>query len=204
LKGSFERGAINIAVFDQSIKGFQSNIFIGTGFVLANAGEQSTTGAELELTWLPVDSFEFAFAGTWLNAEYDSFDGAEVPPGEDDDLSGTTVPGVHPFSMNTSGTWNFDLGASMTGFVRAEYVYDKKVRVIENVPEAVATREVNTVNASIGLQWDNGFEAMLWARNLDGDDYILQAFPSVAQPGSYSGYPNEPRTFGVTLRVLFD
>jgi outer membrane receptor protein involved in Fe transport len=202
-KANFENGAVNIALFDQEIDGFQSNIFTGTGFSLANAGKQSTTGAELELTWLPVDAFEFTFAGTWLDAEYDSFPGAEGVGGPTD-LSGTSVPGVHPFSMNTSGTYNFDLGASMTGFVRAEYIYDKKVRIIENVPEDVASREVNTVNASLGLQWDNGFEAMLWARNLDGDDYILQAFPSVAQAGSYSGYPNEPKTYGITFRVAFD
>ncbi|HSD68289.1 MAG TPA: TonB-dependent receptor, partial [Woeseiaceae bacterium] len=203
VKTNFENGAINIALFDQEIDGFQSNIFTGTGFSLANAGKQSTTGAELELTWLPVEAFQFTFAGTWLDAEYDSFPGASGVGGPTD-LSGTSVPGVHPFSMNTSGTYNFDLGASMTGFVRAEYIYDKKVRVIENVPEDVASREVNTVNASLGLQWDNGFEAMLWARNLDGDDYIMQAFPSVAQLGSYSGYPNEPKTYGVTFRLVFD
>jgi outer membrane receptor protein involved in Fe transport len=106
--------------------------------------------------------------------------------------------------MNTSGTYNFDLGANMSGFIRGEYVFDKKVQVIENVPEDVASREVSTVNASFGLQWANGFEAMVWGRNLTNDEYILQAFPSVAQAGSYSGYPNEPRTYGVTFRVSFD
>lgn len=203
IKGNFSTGAINIAIFDQEIDGFQSNIFTGTGFSLANAGKQSTTGGELDLTWYPVENFEFTWSGTWLDAEYDSFPGASGVGGPTD-LSGTSVPGVHPFSMNTSGTYNFDLGASMTGFVRAEYVHDKEVQVIENVPGDVASREVNTVNASVGLQWENGFEAMLWARNLDGDDYILQAFPSVAQAGSYSGYPNEPKTYGVTFRFAFE
>jgi iron complex outermembrane receptor protein len=31
----------------------------------------------------------------------------------------------------------------------------------------------------------------------------LSAFPTVAQSGSYSGYPNAPRTYGVTLRKAF-
>jgi outer membrane receptor protein involved in Fe transport len=106
--------------------------------------------------------------------------------------------------MNTSATWNFEIGANLTGFLRAEYVYDDKVRVIENVPESVATREVNLVNASLGLQWANGFEAMFWGRNLTNDEFILQAFPSVAQAGSYSGYPNEPRMYGVTFTVRFE
>ena len=44
---------------------------------------------------------------------------------------------------------------------------------------------------------------MLWGRNLNDDDYLLSAFPSVAQAGSFSGYPNEPRPYGVTLSMRF-
>ena len=35
------------------------------------------------------------------------------------------------------------------------------------------------------------------------DEFLITAFPAVAQDGSYSGYPNQPRTFGVTLRARF-
>jgi outer membrane receptor protein involved in Fe transport len=203
MKARFDRGAINVAIFDQSIDGFQSNIFTGTGFALANAGEQSTTGIELDATWVPVDALELSFSGTWLDPVYDFFPGA-AGVGGPTDLSGTEVPGVHTFSMNTSATWNFEIGANVTGFLRAEYVYDNEVRVIENVPENVATREVNLVNASLGLQWANGFEAMFWGRNITNDEFILQAFPSVAQAGSFSGYPNEPRMYGVTFTVRFE
>ncbi|MEO6152266.1 MAG: TonB-dependent receptor, partial [Croceibacterium sp.] len=38
----------NLAVFQQEIKGFQSNIFTGSGFALLNAGKQSTFGVEFE------------------------------------------------------------------------------------------------------------------------------------------------------------
>jgi outer membrane receptor protein involved in Fe transport len=203
LKARFERGAINIAVFDQEIDGFQSNIFIGTGFSLANAGKQSTTGVELETTWLPVDALKLTFASTWLDPTYDSFPGASGVGGPTD-LSGTEVPGVHKFTVNTSATYSFDFGASTTGFIRGEYIFADKVKVIENVPEDVASREVSTINASFGLQFANGIEAMVWGRNLTDDQYLLQAFPSVAQAGSYSGYPNEPRTYGVTFRFVFD
>ena len=44
-------GYLNIAVFDQTIKGFQSSTFIGTGFVLANAGSQSADGYEFDLVF---------------------------------------------------------------------------------------------------------------------------------------------------------
>ena len=48
-KGQWDRTQLNVAIFDQSIEGFQSNIFVGTGFVLANAGKQSTTGIEVDI-----------------------------------------------------------------------------------------------------------------------------------------------------------
>jgi len=32
----------------------------------------------------------------------------------------------------------------------------------------------------------------------------LSAFPSTVQPGSYSGYPTQPRTYGLTVRKYFD
>jgi len=61
---------------------------------------------------------------------------------------------------------------------------------------------VNSVNASVGLSKD-GWDVQLWGHNLTDDDYLISAFPSVAQFGSYSGYPSQPRTYGITLRKRF-
>ncbi len=203
LKAQFDQIALNVAIFDQEIEGFQSNIFGGTGFTLANAGKQSTSGLEMDFNWVPVEQFRFTFAGTWLDPEYDSFpQGSGV--GGPADLTGTTPAGISEFSFNTTGTYDFDIGANVSGYVRAEYVYEDEVPVVENVPESVASREVSTINASLGLMWENGFEAILWGRNINDDEYLQSAFPSVAQLGSFSGYPNQPRTWGLTLRMNFD
>jgi outer membrane receptor protein involved in Fe transport len=104
--------------------------------------------------------------------------------------------------MNLAGTYYFDMG-STSGFIRGEYVYESEVQVVENVSEDIASRKISMFNASIGLSWTNGLELMLWGRNLNNDDFLLSAFPAVAQAGSYSGYPNQPRTYGVTLRARF-
>jgi outer membrane receptor protein involved in Fe transport len=202
LKARFDRGSVNIAIFDQEIEGFQSNIFVGTGFVLANAGKQSTTGLELEANWAPLDSLRLSFSGTWLDPVYDSFEGAQGPDGPID-LSGQNVAGVSEFSMNLGAIYNFEFGGSGSGFVRAEYIFDEDVQLVENVDASIASREVSMFNASIGVQWENGYEAMLWGRNLNDDDHLLSAFPTTIQAGSVSGYPNEPRTYGVTLTKRF-
>ena len=75
-KAKFDQGYINVAVFDQTIQGFQSNIFNGTGFVLANAGEQSVRGFEVESLFQPYEPLVATFGVTYLDPEYDSFPNA--------------------------------------------------------------------------------------------------------------------------------
>ena len=67
LKAKFDKGAINIALFDQTIEGFQSNIFVGSGFSLVNAGKQSTKGLEIDASLKPNEMMELTFAGTFLD-----------------------------------------------------------------------------------------------------------------------------------------
>ena len=210
MKARWDTFSMNLAIFDQEIDNFQSNTFVGTGFQLVNAGKQSTTGAEIDMRWVPTDSFEATLAATLLDPKYDSFVQAACvpPPGSTSanftcDLSGQTPSGIHETSITATGTYSFAMG-NAAGFVRGEYIYEDDIQVIDNVPASVASREVSTFNASLGLAWDNGFEALLWGRNLTDDEYLLSAFPSVAQNGSYSGYPNQPRTYGLTLRKYFD
>jgi outer membrane receptor protein involved in Fe transport len=202
LKARWDTVALNLAYFDQAIKGFQSNIFLGTGFSLANAGKQSTTGLEVDIRWQPVDSFQATIAAAFLDPLYDSFVGASGITGPID-LSGTQPAGIHEVSIATSGRYEFTMG-NAAGFVRAEYIYEDEVQVVDNAPVGAAVREVSTLNASVGLSWESGFGVMLWARNLNNDEYLMSAFPSVAQPGSFSGYPNQPRTYGLTVRKYFD
>jgi iron complex outermembrane receptor protein len=201
LKGQWNTVSLNMAIFMQEIDGFQSNVFSGTGFNLANAGKQSTDGVEVELTWLPVDGLRIGFAATWLDPLYDSFPGALGPDGPMD-LSGEKPSGIPELSTNTNISYSFDLLGAYS-YVRLEHVYEEDVQVVDNIPSSIAGREVNTVNASAGMSWSNGMEFNLWGRNIFDDEYLLSAFPSVAQAGSVSGYPNQPATYGLTLKYNF-
>ena len=202
LKGEWDTVSLNIALFDQEIEGFQSNVFSGTGFNLANAGKQSTEGAELDVTWVPIKGLRIGFAATWLDPLYDSFTGAIGPDGPTD-LSGQQPSGIPEFSSNTNIAYRFDLGGIDT-YVRVEHVYEDEVQVVDNISSDIASREINMFNASAGMTFSNGLEFNLWGRNLNDDEYLLSAFPSVAQSGSLSGYPNQPRTYGLTVKYNFE
>lgn len=215
-KAKFDQGYINIALFDQTIKGFQSNIFNGTGFVLANAGEQSVRGFEVESLWQPAEPLVATFGVTYLDPEYDSFVNAPcasfvgaapaaclVPGATTFDASGLRPAGIPKWAIATSLTYTQPLSDTLEVYTRGELDWQSDVQAIENVPQSVASRQVTNLNVSVGFNWENGFEIQGWMRNALNDKYIIQAFPSVAQAGSFSGYLNEPRTYGVTVRKKF-
>lgn len=211
MKANFNGGFINLALFRQTIKGFQSNVFNGTGFDLANAGKQRSKGVEVESQYSPVDPLTLTFGLTYLKPEYVSFTMAGCTPfdvvncgaGEDfRDLSGTRVPGVHKISLSTSALYTHDFTDTLSGFIRAEYLHESNVPLIENIPSSI-TRQVDLVNLSVGLETESGFGVTGWVRNLTQDEFFLQGFPTVVQTGSVSAYTNEPRTYGITLRKKF-
>jgi iron complex outermembrane receptor protein len=203
LKASYETVSFNVAVFAQEIEGFQSNVFNGTGFNLANAGKQSVDGVEFDINWYPVNDLKLAFAVTYLDPLYDEFEGASGLDGPTD-LSGEVPSGIPEYSTNTSATYNFEVGSLGDGFVRLEHVYEDEVQIVDNIPADIASREINMFNASVGMYFNSGWELNLWGRNLNEDEYLQSAFPSVAQAGSFSGYPNTPRTYGLTVSYGFE
>jgi iron complex outermembrane receptor protein len=199
-KARWSQVAVNVAVFDQIIKNFQSNIFVGTGFVLGNAGKQSTRGVEIETQFKLDRHWKFDVSGTFLDPKYDSYPGAQGPNGPVD-LSGTKPAGIPTTALSLGGTYSWNMG-NVDGFVRADYHYESESQAVDNVSAAIASRKVSTLNASAGVSY-NTWDLMIWGRNLNDDSYLLSAFPSVAQTGSFSGYPNQPRTFGATVRKSF-
>ena len=207
VKARFDKGAFNLAVFSQAIKDFQSNTFLGTGFVLANAGKQRTNGVEFDATYYPLEALKLTFAGIYLDAKYISFTGASGPSGGPDvvDLSGEKVAGVPEFGFSTSATYSHDFGGGTTGYIRGDYQYESTISPVEQIITGVANPESKTsfVNGSLGVKLDNGFGVQVWGRNIFGQETFISAFPGVVQAGTINAYPVAPPTYGVLLRKEF-
>ena len=62
MKHTHDAGYINLALFDQTIEGFQSNTFVGNGFQLVNAGNQKHKGIELDSMTAISDSWVVGFS----------------------------------------------------------------------------------------------------------------------------------------------
>jgi len=200
LKGAWRTVALNLALFDQKIKGFQSNVFTGTGFALANAGEQSTKGVEVDATWNATDNLTLGFAGTFMDPKYDSFVNSASG-----DISGQRPFGVSKTSTSVSAAYTFTVHG-LDSFVRGDWQYEGPSTYFDDpVNNALIgeEREYSLVNLSAGFRTQNDLSVTLWGRNVFDEQYITTAFPSVAQSGSISGYPSQPATYGVTVKKSF-
>ena len=134
------------------------------------------------------------------NPLFDSF-----PNSASGDISGQQPSGIPEVTTSTSATYFFDV-RGMDSFLRADWQYQGPSAYFDNpVNQALINQELefSVLNASLGFNTDNGLGVTLWARNLTDEEYVTVAFPAVAQSGSISGYPNQPRTFGVTVRKTF-
>jgi outer membrane receptor protein involved in Fe transport len=94
--------------FNQTIEGFQSNVFTGAGFNLANAGEQSVDGVEVDVMLRPTERLSLGVSGTYLDPFYDSFIGANVG-GAAEDLSGTKPGGIPELTLSLIGSYDFTI-----------------------------------------------------------------------------------------------
>ncbi len=212
LKARFARGAFNIAAFDQSVENFQSTIFQGTGFVLSNAGEQTTQGFEFDGTFDVTDWLTVTAAGVIQDPEFADFTGAPVVTGGEldladgvadgvGDLSGERPAGINEISFSTSATFKYEFANGIKAFLRGDYQYEDDVQVVDNIPGV--NRSTNIFNAAVGFNFENGVGVRFWGRNLSDDRSFTSAFPGVIQAGTVNAYPNEPRTYGVSLRYNF-
>ena len=206
MKAQWEGFGFNLAIFDQTIQGFQSFAFTGTGFALRNAGEQSVKGFEFDATIRPTDGLVLTFATTYLDPLFDSFVGSVVG-----DLSGQTPAGIPEWTIATSATYTHEWDSGTRLITRVDYNHESNVDINNGLPTFNAAlgntrifrREVNLVNASVTLALNNGLEVGAFARNLLDDEYLLTVFDGVAQSGTVSGYPNQPRTYGGVVRFKF-
>ncbi|MEZ5695095.1 MAG: TonB-dependent receptor [Sphingomonadaceae bacterium] len=206
LKGQFDTFAFNLAVFDQEIKGFQAFTFSGTGFILSNAGKQSTQGFEFDASWRPVDPLQLTFASTYLDPKYDSF--VNSPVGN---LSGQRPGGIPKWAISTGATYTHDFasGAKLIGHI--DYNFESRVNINNGLPTynaslgntTIFTRKVSQFNGSLNLALDNGLELGIWGRNIFNQHYIMTVFDGVAQQGTVSAYPSPPRTYGASARIKF-
>lgn len=187
---------VNAAVFFIDWTDQQILTQTGPGAVeIANAGEASNRGAEVEIAWAPNRSWEFSGFLGFNDSEYDAFisdTGAN--------LSGNELVNTPEFTAGVAVQYEGALfDGRATGWIRPEYSYigdhffDPQNRLEQS--------GYGIFSLSAGVEGER-FRVSAFVRNLFDEDYRVYGFTDninnydIAVAGKF-------RTFGVKLRATF-
>lgn len=193
----FDRRLIaNLAIFKQTFEGFQLIEYTGVNFVVRSLAEAVTEGAELEVTWRPIDGLTLTNGLSYTDAYYPTDPGNSTYSGREMEQS--------PDWVNvTSVTYEFPIAGNLTGVAYIDNRYSSEFFTGGFDPNRVQG-SFSVANARFSLRDEAGDWAVdLWARNLFDKDYYRRVIPATFQAGSYSAFLGDPRTYGITLRRNF-
>ena len=227
-KSSFENVTFNGSVFYTDIENLGVNVDAGpcSSRVTISVPESHTVGAELELSFQPTRSLLLAFAGSYIEAEFDSTisasdgsvvegieKGNRIPSVPEWQLSGSatyTLPGILSAEESyLSTSWQF-VGDSYTQ--SGDQVSGKGV-FPHNLPYAGLaadhTTEVDLLldsyhlfNLSAGLVYGN-LEFAAYLKNITDENVRLSFDRERGGRARLAYRVGDPRTFGIVTRMRF-
>ena len=227
-KSSFENVTFNGSVFYTNIENLGVNVDAGpcSSRVTISVPESHTTGAELELSIQPTRSLLLAFAGSYLEAEFDSTirtaDGDAVEGIE----KGNRIPSVPDWQLSGSATYTLP-GVLSAGesFLSAswQFVGDSITQSGDQIPgrgvfghglpyrgaSADEATEVDLLldsyhlfNLSAGLVYDK-IEFTAYVKNITDENVRLSFDRERGGRARLAYRVGQPRTFGVVTRMRF-
>ncbi len=171
--------------------------------ILTNLGESEITGAELDLTWAPVDGLTTRFTAAWLDTELtDTSISTALPPFPGTQLEeGSELAYAPELTVSGLVRYDFSISQNVAAFVQVDADYTDEQLALPGREDT--TLDSRTLwNGRIGIQSATGsWEASLWGRNLGDEEYATYRY--VVLPGSWNEHFGMPRTYGLTLRYNF-
>ena len=227
-KSSFENVTFNGSVFYTDIDDLGVNVDAGpcSSRVTISVPESHTAGAELELSIQPTRSLLLAFAGSYIEAEFDSTirtadgdvvegieKGNRIPSVPDWQLSGSatyTLPGLLSARESyLSASWQF-VGDSITQSgdqvpgkgVFAHGLPYRGASANEETEVDLLLDSYHLFNLSAGLVYDN-IEFAAYVKNITDENVELSFDRERGGRARLAYRVGQPRTFGVVTRMRF-
>ena len=178
---------LNIALFYIDWEDLQVEQPSYPDYIVKNAAEATSKGAELELSIRPVTGLEIYGGVGYVDATFDEYtlDGV--------DYSGKDIPNAPSHTYNLGTTWRFlehwMVNAEINGTGTIYYEAD-------NVK---SQDSYQIVDLKAGYEGDK-FDVYLWGKNLFDEAYATRAFE---MNGEWWARAGDPLTCGITFRYRF-
>ena len=189
VKGDYGNFRFNAAWFSSSVDNTQYFPFDGLAFVqvFEDIDEADLDGFELEAAWRPLENLDLYAAYGKTNAEITAY--AERPG-----TVGNDLPYVPKDTFNAGARIEFDLGAGLTFFARADY---ERRGEQYWTPENTHPRDtLSLVNLRAGLEGDN-WATSLYVNNAADKEYNSEVVTPLFV------HPAAPRVWRVDFRYNF-
>jgi iron complex outermembrane receptor protein len=189
---------LNGAFFYTDYDDFQIQVFTSVAPVTKNAATVEIYGGELELFWIPAESWRVEAALGVTDAEYSDIDTAETLVPENNDLE--RVPET---TWSASLAKDFELGKYGSASARVDWSWrDEQYMDTFNTPE-IAEDDYHLVNTSVSwLSSDERYSAIAGVINIGDEDYMISGIVGDAFQ-SYEGVFSRGREYYLTLRYNF-
>ena len=230
LKSSYKKVTLNGSLFYNDISNLGVNVDAGTcsSRVVINVPEAHTMGGELEFAVTPTDALLLKFAGSYVEAEFDSTvtnaaDGSVI----DGIKKGNRIPSVPNWQLSAVATYTFPgLWNSKESYVTASwqfvgdqitqsgdqdntpfpssdlYVDLDGTRKQINYRDRMELDPYHLFNLNAGLLYDS-WEVMFYIKNIT-DENPQQSFDRERGGAARLAYRvGQPRTFGILTRFYF-
>ena len=202
---------LNIAGYYAEYNNFQDSTFLGTGFLVQNAGRVDAHGVEVEALAQPADWLTLDGNATYQKVEFGSFRSGPCPEAvliPDGDRAGTC--NITGNNVVNAPEWTLRAGAmveknfsSISAFLRGDVTYRSKQDTDATNDIFYKQTNFTLVNLRGGIRSPDGtWELTAWVDNLTKEEYIKLGFAGTLQNNKFA-YPNEPRTYGLTVRTEF-
>ena len=197
----------NVTGFFQQISDYQLNAFNGFNYITRNVPDVISQGVEIEMATNPIEGLNINGGVTYTDAYYDStvvFNSLDPVPNtvtSGDPLSFApewVVTGAIAYRVPLSG----NIGALfyLDGRWNSEY---RTQTLSRNADGATDNESFAIFNGRIGIGPQNErWSLELFGQNLTDEFYYVGAFAPPLQ-NSRVIFPNEPRTYGVSLRLQY-
>jgi len=200
---------LNVTGYYAEYINFQDNTFIGTAFLIQNAGKIKAHGIELEALAEPTDWLTLDGNATYQKVKFASFKMGACGTGDIPDpvtltcdLSGNNVTNAPEWTLRGGATVEQPVGP-VNAYLRGDITYRSKQDTDATNDFRFKQTNFTLVNLRGGIRSPDGdWELTGWVKNVTNENYIKLGFGGVLQNNAFA-YPNLPRTYGVTVRTSF-
>ncbi|MBB6184948.1 TonB-dependent receptor [Oleiagrimonas soli] len=190
----------DVAVYRYRYSDFQSTIYQDARYIVRNAGRANAHGLEMSLQGKLSDHASLLFNYNYIHARFADTD----KNGNPQQWAGNRLRLTPDNSASLALLWDIPMDGGRAFYVRPSYSWKSAVYFEDDNNPNYYQKAYGLLNLRLGMTFDRGaWDVGLWARNLTGEKYLLDAGNTGATFGLPTYIPGAPRTFGISLSGRF-